>query len=818
MKRGGVGPFSTFVRRRCAISQPVWVLSVDLQTKTATFQSGLSDAARSARGAFTDIKSGASEMGKETGYSMMEARHSVMLLGEEFGVHLPRAVASFIASIGPLGTILEAAFPFLAIIAGATILIEHLQKLHEAGEKLTADQLGFATAANNALNQFDQKILQAQIRSDELRNDHLSALKHEIELLDKTSLEDLIHSFDEVAKSAEPVLKGLEASWYTVGKGSQGAEHSLADFIGQYKNLQSMGDDKGASALLDRKITREQQILDALKDKQSFDNSSAPDDTTYQKGVAAAKTLEEYNVKTGLSLKDQIAAHEELNRTLTNFLALEEQKATLLDKDTKNTQRASANEQSAQAAAAAREHAGSLQRLGQMALNADKATADARLSISRASLEERLQVEMEFAAKERDLQLQGNDAEIAALDKSGKDYANQLKALEDKALEIRADYAAKTTELQAQSSSQIAARDLAATEQGEREKIEATQKGTAERLSVIDDGIRWEEALQLQSTDFFKELLNQRAQAAQEEAAREQQIADQKLEAQIDGAQKAAEEEIKYRTAQISGADGASGGLQDIRRVEQERQIAEMSYQLQKEALQKELQLYEQMGDAKIKEARQVQQAIELIDKQHADKSAELDMQQAEATRNALAQIGNSYAQTFLQIAEGHQSLTKTMIKLTDQALSNFIKSAIEMMAKDKESQLSHAKAAAAGAANAVSNIPIVGPVLAPIAAAAVFAGAMAFEEGGIVPGVGRGDVVPAMLTPGEGVVPGGVMDGLQRMALNGGFEQRPTYHVVVHQTLHAQSMDADGVGAVLQKHGEQFQQHFERTLRRLNR
>ena len=83
--------------------QPVWVLSVDLQTKTATFQTGLSDAARAARGAFTDIKGGSNEMGRSVGGNMMEARHGVMLLGEEFGVHLPRALTSFIASIGPIG-------------------------------------------------------------------------------------------------------------------------------------------------------------------------------------------------------------------------------------------------------------------------------------------------------------------------------------------------------------------------------------------------------------------------------------------------------------------------------------------------------------------------------------------------------------------------------------------------------------------------------------------------------------------------------------------------------------------------------------------
>src|SRR5579862_4952519 len=119
------------------MAQPVWVLSVDLTTKTATFTSGLADAAKGARSSFNDIKSGAQDMGRETSYSMMEARHGVMILGEEFGVHLPRALTSFIASLGPVGAAMEAAFPFLAIILGATLLLEHLSKLHAEGQKLT---------------------------------------------------------------------------------------------------------------------------------------------------------------------------------------------------------------------------------------------------------------------------------------------------------------------------------------------------------------------------------------------------------------------------------------------------------------------------------------------------------------------------------------------------------------------------------------------------------------------------------------------------------------------------------------------------------
>src|SRR6185503_869203 len=112
------------------MAQPVWVLSVDLQAKTAVFQSGLADAAKAARGSFKDISQGAKEAGGETGYSMMEARHSVMMLGEEFGLRMPRALSGFIAGLGPVGPALEAAFPFLAIIGLAALFIEHLNKLH----------------------------------------------------------------------------------------------------------------------------------------------------------------------------------------------------------------------------------------------------------------------------------------------------------------------------------------------------------------------------------------------------------------------------------------------------------------------------------------------------------------------------------------------------------------------------------------------------------------------------------------------------------------------------------------------------------------
>src|SRR5579872_2493815 len=114
-----------------------------------------------------------------------------MLLGEEFGVHIPRGITSFIASLGTLGPALEAAFPFVAIILGATLVLEHLKKVREEGEKLEENQERFRTSIINAFNSLDEKLLQAEIRTDELNKNHIGALKKQLELIDKQSLAEL---------------------------------------------------------------------------------------------------------------------------------------------------------------------------------------------------------------------------------------------------------------------------------------------------------------------------------------------------------------------------------------------------------------------------------------------------------------------------------------------------------------------------------------------------------------------------------------------------------------------------------------------------
>lgn len=106
----------------------------------------------------------------------------------------------------------------------------------------------------------------------------------------------------------------------------------------------------------------------------------------------------------------------------------------------------------------------------------------------------------------------------------------------------------------------------------------------------------------------------------------------------------------------------------------------------------------------------------------------------------------------------GQQTFGRAMqhvwTSFADTVVSSLIKAGAQMIAQaalqksiSKSSQLSAAETAASNTWASVSAIPIIGPFLAPEAAAAAFAGVLAFDSGGMVPGYGP---VPAIVHGGE--------------------------------------------------------------------
>ena len=129
------------------------------------------------------------------------------------------------------------------------------------------------------------------------------------------------------------------------------------------------------------------------------------------------------------------------------------------------------------------------------------------------------------------------------------------------------------------------------------------------------------------------------------------------------------------------------------------------------------------------------------------------------------------------------RDLWGSLVGVVEMAVARMVQTfLIGLLTQDAAQEKSHfkqvfmlAKQAAANAWKAVVGIPIVGPVLAPIAAAASFAGVMAFasaEDGWDVPGGGGAGIDgrggrPAIIHPREMVLPANIADTVR--ALPGG-------------------------------------------------
>src|SRR5260370_41816162 len=128
--------------------------------------------------------------------------------------------------------------------------------------------------------------------------------------------------------------------------------------------------------------------------------------------------------------------------------------------------------------------------------------------------------------------------------------------------------------------------------------------------------------------------------------------------------------------------------------------------------------------------------------------------------------------------------------------------------------KLVDAKKAFRGAYAATTDIPIIGPVLAPIAGATAFAAVMAFERGGIVPK----DTL-AMLHRNEMVLPAhvsnDVMNAVENNITNNNTAFRQSAGIVYAPTIHINAIDRNGVDEMLTTHEDAFVKKIEGVMRR---
>jgi hypothetical protein len=142
----------------------VGVLTVDLVANTASFTADLGAAGNSLDG----LGKSAADAGEKIDFSMREAKGSMMMLGEEVGVHIPRHLQALIAEIPGVGAAFAEMLPIVGVIAAIAIIAKLIEKNEEAKEKLAQGWDKFGEVSQGVFNSLEDKMLEVGKKADEL--------------------------------------------------------------------------------------------------------------------------------------------------------------------------------------------------------------------------------------------------------------------------------------------------------------------------------------------------------------------------------------------------------------------------------------------------------------------------------------------------------------------------------------------------------------------------------------------------------------------------------------------------------------------------
>jgi hypothetical protein len=306
----------------------VGTLTVDLVANTAQFSGDMGKASQDAE----NFGKTAAAAGEQVDFSMREAKGSMMLLGEEIGVHIPRHLQALIAEIPGVGIAFAEMLPIVGVVAAIAIIAKLIEKNEEAKEKLAQGWDKFGTVSQGVFNTLGDKMLEVGKKADELAGRHLAALQKELTLIDHASLRELAEEFGKLEKAGESLMTEMKSSWYEIRMGSQGAQNALTRFTGEYDLLLAKGDKKGAfdklqgtlnsaNAELAKMVAQENTMYapsQKMVDAQRLLVSILEDQLRVTKEVADITTGEKSNAK-ATEAKDEKKSLDERNEEAKEF-------------------------------------------------------------------------------------------------------------------------------------------------------------------------------------------------------------------------------------------------------------------------------------------------------------------------------------------------------------------------------------------------------------------------------------------------------------------------------------------------------------------
>ncbi len=791
---------------------------------------------------FADTGNASKDAADKMNYSMTEARHSIMELGAETGIHMPRAVASFVASVAPVGAILAAAFPAIAVIALIDVFgkaIDKIKELSESAEKEAAAWAAVDRAFLDSHDHIQQGIAEQERRIVEYTQGPLAALEFAMKHLSTVAAQ----VFKEITAALDGAVKGFEENahfWNDFGVRAD----DLKKFKEHLEDVRAEANKKWEGS--DAKI-RDAKVLEAITaatlEKVQAINKEKGETHLSVPGDMHSRSLPNWDPAI---LDKEIEAVQKLNGLVADGQKQLDKKGKA-DKDEdaakKLSEKQKFNEQvinddkalAVKQAEFQKQAAEDLFQRGQITneqlLSAETAFNDAKFKADKDAIE---------AEKSLVNNQQGLDPEVKK---------TKLKALNDQLALLDVQYQSDKQKIEQQGFN----RGVQEIVRAEQEQAAATKGGTQARIQIIEAAQAQLRALGAQGTQAYKNLEKEKTAATLQEAEKRKQgeeavlkesVKDKLVLAKADHDDSIAR--INSETANLEaqysqGLISAKSYYSQLNLLARQKQQADNAYDiaeynaslalLNKEeadaqgdveklalVLAKKKTLYDQFnakvaaGDNTYQKTVEKNRAKELENwKKHLDQMN----QEFETTINGMIDGSKTFGQSM------DDMFTKMVQNFADKLLKMFLQWAenLIMMSVLKETtdKSDHAKSIVVDAKDAAAKGWKAGwkapwplnLVLAPTLAAAAFAGTMAFaEKGALVP-----DDMLMNVHKDEMVLPAKIAGPLQGALAQGAFGGGGSSFYGSPITI--QAIDGPSVQRMLDDHGQRFADHSVKSLER---
>jgi hypothetical protein len=153
------------------------------------------------------LKGATGETARHTRAEMTEAKHAIHLVGDEIGVHLPRALQGFVAHLPGVAKAMAAAFDTVAVIGLVMVLVETGKKIFEWHEKREEEAKKTSEALKKMASEIASVSAGLELSNSKIE-DTIAKLEHKpAENAMKTAL---LEASDQADKLGEKLDKDLE--------------------------------------------------------------------------------------------------------------------------------------------------------------------------------------------------------------------------------------------------------------------------------------------------------------------------------------------------------------------------------------------------------------------------------------------------------------------------------------------------------------------------------------------------------------------------------------------------------------------------------